>query len=63
MTEIILYSAARIVLYLAADAALKQIEKLHGEPVPYRNVVFFVIILTMAMILFPLIRLVFNNGL
>jgi hypothetical protein len=57
MTEILIYTACGIALYVLADAALKYIEALHGEPIPYRNVIFFVIIFLMAMILFQLVRM------
>ncbi len=59
MTEILIYTASGILLYVLADAALNYLESLHGEPIPYRSVVFFVIIFMMAMILFQIIRLIF----
>ncbi len=52
MTEIIIYTVSGILLYFLADAALNLLESMHGEPIPYRNVVFFVIILLMAIVLF-----------
>ena len=55
--EIFLYTGSGIFLYLATEAALNYIEKIHGEALPYRNIIFFVIIFTFAMILFPLIRM------
>ena len=57
MTEIIMFTAAGILLYFGADAALNFIEAQHGEPIPYRNIVFFVIIFMMAMVLFQAINL------
>ena len=60
MTEILIYTASGILLYVLADAALNAIERVHGEPIPYRSVVFFVIIFTMAVILFQVINLVFT---
>jgi hypothetical protein len=61
MIEVFIYTASGILLYMVADAALKYIEELHGEPLPYRSVIFFVIILMMAMILFQLIKLIFTG--
>ena len=61
MIEILIYTASGILLYVLADACLNYIEKLHGEPIPYRHVVFFIMILTMALILFQLIRLTFTG--
>ena len=61
MIEVFIYTASGILLYMVADAALKYIEELHGEPLPYRSVIFFVIILMMAMILFQFITLIFTG--
>ncbi len=55
--EIFLFTGTGIFLYLATDAALKYIEKIHGETLPYRNIIFFAIIFMLAMILFPLIKM------
>jgi hypothetical protein len=55
--EIFLFTGTAIFLYLATDAALNTIEKMHGETLPYRNIIFFAIILTLTMILFPLIQM------
>ena len=60
--EVLLYTLSGIFLYLLADAALDRIEALHGEPIPYRNVIFFVIIFLMAVILFQLIRMAYSPG-
>ena len=59
MTEILIYTASGILLYVLAEAVLDYIESLHGEPIPYRSLVFFVIIFMMAMILFQIIRMIF----
>ena len=61
MTEILIYTVSGILLYFTANAALDYIESLHGEPIPYRNVVFFVIIFMMAIILFQIINLIFTG--
>ena len=57
MMEILLYTGTGIFLYLVTEFALSYMEKLHGEALPYRNVIFFVIIFMLAMILFPLIQM------
>ncbi len=56
MIELLLYTATGIILYLGTDRALRYLEEQHGEPLPYRNIIFFVIIFTLAMISFALIR-------
>lgn len=62
MTEILIYTGSGILLYVLADAALNAIERIHGEPIPYRHVVFFVIIFTMAVILFEVINLTYGTS-
>lgn len=52
MLEIVLFTLTGIILYFGANAALGFIEAQHGEPIPYRSVIFFVIIFVMALILF-----------
>jgi hypothetical protein len=59
MTEILIYTAVGIVLYFAADAALRFIESMHGEPIPHRSIIFFGIILVMAIISFQIIKMMF----
>ncbi len=61
MIEIIIYTVSGILLYVIADAALSAIEKLHGEPIPHRSVVFFIIIFLMAVILFQGINLAYSQ--
>jgi hypothetical protein len=62
MIEILIYTMSGILLYVLADAALRLIESLHGEPIPHRSVIFFVIIFLMAMILFQVIRMTLSGG-
>jgi|TARA_Y100000310_G_C20681779_1_gene816417 hypothetical protein len=59
MMEIILFTVSGIFLYVLADAVLNFIETQHGEPIPYRNVIFFVIIFCMAIILFQVLQLTY----
>ncbi len=61
MTEILIYTGCGILLYISAEAALRGLESIHGEPIPYRNFVFFFLILTMAIILFQLIGMIFTG--
>ena len=57
MTEILLYTGTGIFLYLLTEFALNAMEKMHGDVLPYRNIIFFAIIFMLAMILFPLIQM------
>jgi len=54
--EIIYFTLAAILLYLAADWILRRIESAAGKPLQYRSLIFFVILLTMAVTSFALIR-------
>ena len=52
--EIILFTGVGIVLYLLCDRLLLLLEKMHGEPLPARNAIFCVFILTLSMSTFSL---------
>ncbi len=54
--EIIYFTLAAILLYLAADWILRRIETATGKQLQYRNLLFFVILMTMAVTSFTLIR-------
>lgn len=54
--EIILFTVVGIVLYLACDRLLQALEKMHGEPLPGRNIVFFVLIMTLSLSAFSVLR-------
>ncbi|MEA2093347.1 MAG: hypothetical protein U9P11_02140 [Pseudomonadota bacterium] len=54
--EILYYTIAAVFLYVAADWILNRIEVAAGHRFKYRNLIFFVILLVMAMTSFALIR-------
>ena len=54
--ELIYYTLAGVILYVAADWILDRIEIAAGRRLEYRSLVFFVILLAMAMTSFALIR-------
>jgi DMSO/TMAO reductase YedYZ heme-binding membrane subunit len=54
--EIIYFTLAAVILYLAADWILKRAEQAAGRHFKYRSLVFFVILLTMAVTSFAVIR-------
>jgi len=54
--EIILFTLVGIALYLICDRLLLFLERLHGEPLPQRNVVFFVLILSLSLATFTVLR-------
>ena len=60
--EIVLFTGVGIALYLICDQLLLLLEKMHGEPIPNRNIVFFVLILTLSLSSFSLMRtFLFND--
>ena len=56
IVEVLLFTIVGIVLYVAAAAALNALEHLHGSPLPHRNLVYFAIILLLALATFGLLR-------
>ena len=54
--EMIYYTLVALVLYVGADWILNRIEIAAGRRLEYRSLVFFVILLAMAMTSFALIR-------
>jgi len=54
--EIIYFTAAGIILYVAADWILKRMETAAGRRFQYRSLIFFVILLAMAVTAFAVIR-------
>ena len=60
--EIALFTAVGIVLYLLCDRLLVLLERVHGEPIPQRNLVFFVLILSLSLSAFGLMRTFMAQG-
>ena len=56
MTDIILFTLNGIVIYLVADWLLRLIEKRRGETIKQRQVIFFIIFLSLALISFRLLK-------
>jgi hypothetical protein len=54
--EIIAFTVVGIGLYFFSDWALNMLEKVHGQPLPQRNIIFFVLIMTLALSSFSIIR-------
>ena len=60
MLEIIVYTLAGIILYLASDKAVLMIEKQLGRRLQYRSILFFIIISVLALIAFNAISQYFT---
>ena len=54
--EIVYFTAAAVVLYLASDWILQWLERKRGSRFEQRSLIFFVILLSFALISFALIR-------
>ena len=54
--EFVYFTTAGLVLYFFSSWILTRIEQIRGKQLPYRDVVFFVIILTLAASSFNLIQ-------
>ncbi len=54
--EIVYFTIAAIFLYLVSDWLLQRIEVSYGERLKYRSVIFFVIIMVLAVGLFTLVQ-------
>lgn len=58
--EAVAYTVTAIVLYLGADALLDAAEQRAGHRYPQRSLIFFVILLTLSLVTFALLRHVFD---
>ena len=59
--EIVYFTAVAIILYLGAEGCLTLSETAAGKRLPQRSLIFFVIILTLALTSFALIRVYTGN--
>jgi surface polysaccharide O-acyltransferase-like enzyme len=56
MSDLILFSLNAIVVYLLSDWILRLVERKRGAVIKQRQIVFFVIFLTLALLSFALLR-------
>jgi hypothetical protein len=54
--EAVYFTATAIVLYVASDALLDQVERRLGRRLQYRSVVFFGILATLAVVSFTILE-------
>ena len=62
MVEVVLFTLVGIALYIISSQVLVFLEKLHGNPLPQRNIVFFVVILALSLPSFSLLRSLMGEG-
>jgi len=60
--EAVYYTIVAIILYVAADRILDRIEVAAGKRLPYRTLIFFGILMTLALASFALIRTYTGNS-
>jgi surface polysaccharide O-acyltransferase-like enzyme len=58
--EIFLFTLNAIVVYLFSDWLLRAVETRRGTAIPYRQAVFFVIFLSLALLSFRLLRVILS---
>ena len=56
--QYVYFTLAAIFLYLASDIILSKIEAKRGKPLPNRSVIFFAIILVLAIVSFKAIEFI-----
>jgi len=56
--QYVYFTLAAIFLYLASDMILGKIEAKRGKPLPNRSVIFFAIILVLAVVSFKVIEFI-----
>ena len=54
--EILIFTLCAIGIYLASDWIIRRIEEKRGEVLKQRQVVFFVVFLTLALVTFQILR-------
>lgn len=54
--EVLLFTALAVVLYLLSDRALDALERRAGRRFEYRSLLFFAILLLLALVSFALVR-------
>ena len=60
MSDLILFTLNAIVIYLVSDWLVRLIEKRRGEVLKQRQVIFFAIFLTLALVSFRFLKILFG---
>lgn len=61
MWQAVVFTLTAILLYVAADRILDVLERRRGAPYPQRAVVFFVILLVLAVVVFNVLQRVLSS--
>ena len=60
--EILIFTLNAIIIYFVADWIVRMIEAKRGEAFKQRQVVFFAVILVLALVTFRLLRILLTSG-
>ncbi len=58
--QYVYFTVTAVFLYLISDMILVKIEKMRGKPLPNRSLIFFGIILVLAIVSFRIIEILMN---
>ena len=61
MFELFLFTLNAIVIYLVSDWLVRLIEKRRGKAIKQRQIIFFVVFLTLALISFRLLKMLLGS--
>jgi hypothetical protein len=62
MSELFLFTLNAIVIYLVSDWLVRLIEKRRGGVIKQRQIIFFIIFLTLALISFRMLKSLLGQG-
>jgi hypothetical protein len=62
MTEILIFTLNAIFIYLFSDWIIRKIEEKRGEVLKQRQIVFFFVFLTLALVSFQILRNLFATA-
>jgi surface polysaccharide O-acyltransferase-like enzyme len=62
MTEILIFTLNAIFIYLFSDWIIRKIEEIRGKVLKQRQIVFFFVFLTLALVSFQILRTIFGTN-
>lgn len=62
MTEILIFTLNAILVYLFSDWIIRTIEEKRGERLKHRQIMFFAVFLTLALVSFQILRNIFASS-
>lgn len=62
MTEILIFTLNAIFIYLFSDWIIRKVEQSRGDALKHRQVVFFVVFLTLTLVSFQILQNIFAGS-